>query len=103
MSTIEARFEGSSHARGLSPLKVPASEEMTLDQALQQIRHLERALETNRDIGAAVGIVMSTCKLTKDEAFDALRRVSQQHNRKLSLVAEQVLLTGVLPEDGRWY
>ena len=71
----------------------------TLDDALAKIEHLQIALETNRDIGVAIGIVMATGHLTKDEALGALRTTSQHHNRKLRDVAEQVILTGTLPTN----
>jgi hypothetical protein len=59
---------------------------------------LSEALSTSRQIGAAVGILMSLHKITGDEAFDLLRTTSQHLNRKLHLVAEDVTRTGALPE-----
>jgi ANTAR domain len=62
----------------------------------QEIVQLREALESNRDIGAATGIVMSRFRLTRDQAFDALRMVSQRQHRKLREVADEVLITGTL-------
>ena len=59
--------------------------------------NLEIALQTSRRIGAAIGILMHRHRLTNEQAFDALRAVSQQSNHKLYEIAEQVLLTGELP------
>lgn len=59
-------------------------------------QHLERALLTNRDIGVALGVLMSTHKITRDEAFGLLRVASQNSNRKLRDVAVEVAETGVL-------
>jgi ANTAR domain len=59
--------------------------------------HLEKALDTGRRIGAAIGILMATRRLTEQQAFDALRVTSQHSQRKLRDVAEDVLLTGELP------
>jgi hypothetical protein len=61
--------------------------------------NLRVALETNRSISAAVGILMALHQLTQDDAFDLLVRVSQNTNRKLRDVAESVVRTGVLPGD----
>jgi hypothetical protein len=59
--------------------------------------HLLRALETNREIGIATGILMASRLLTKEQAFDQLRRASQNLNVKLVDIAAAVALTGELP------
>jgi GAF domain-containing protein len=63
----------------------------------EQNQHLRAALETNRDIGVAVGILMASKLVTKQQAFDALRITSQHTHRKLHLVALDVIETGELP------
>ena len=63
----------------------------------EQNQHLRAALETNRDIGVAIGILMATKLVTKQQAFDALRITSQHTHRKLHLVALDVIETGHLP------
>jgi GAF domain-containing protein len=63
----------------------------------EQNQHLRAALESNRDIGVAIGILMATKLITKQEAFDALRITSQHTHRKLHLVALEVAETGELP------
>ncbi len=65
-----------------------------LDEADSQAQHLKRALEHSRSIGAAIGIIMAFRKVTQDEAFDWLRRASQDQNRKLYDVARNVIATG---------
>jgi GAF domain-containing protein len=60
--------------------------------------NLQKALHNSRRIGAAVGILMYSRRLTETEAFAALRSASQNTNRKLVDVAEEVLATGDLPE-----
>ncbi len=62
-----------------------------------QVNHLTCALETNREIGVAMGILMANGKLTKPEAFDQLRIASQNVNRKLRDIAADVATTGTLP------
>lgn len=59
--------------------------------------HLTRALETNREIGVAMGILMAGGKLTSQQAFDQLRTASQNFNRKLRDIAADVARTGVVP------
>jgi hypothetical protein len=59
--------------------------------------HLTRALETNREIGVAMGILMANGKLTSAQAFDQLCTASQNLNRKLHDIAADVATTGTLP------
>ena len=61
-------------------------------------RTLRQALQTNRTIGTAVGIVMAGYQLDQQRAFQVLVRTSQQNNRKLQDVpAAEVVRTGSLP------
>jgi GAF domain-containing protein len=62
--------------------------------------NLEIALESNRQIGTAIGILMARELLTADQAFDRLRDASQRQHRKLREVAEDVTRTGELPPVG---
>jgi GAF domain-containing protein len=73
---------------------------VALQHAIEQRRrvNLEIALESSRVIGMAMGIVMSSQLVTADQAFDALRRLSQETNRKLRDVALEVAETGALPQ-----
>jgi hypothetical protein len=57
---------------------------------------LENAMESNRDIGIAMGILMSTHKITREAAFDLLRIASQGTHRKVREVAADVMDTGTL-------
>lgn len=75
---------------------------MTSALARERVEHLEAALRTNRDIGAAMGILMSQYKLTRDQAFDILRVISQTSNRKVIAVATELIETGTLADlEGR--
>jgi GAF domain-containing protein len=57
-----------------------------------------RAAMTNRDvIGQAKGILMERYKLTAEQAFGVLARVSQELNRKLGDIALEVSDTGAVP------
>lgn len=65
--------------------------------ALAGARHSARAdqlqdgLATNREIGAAVGILMATHKVSSEEAFDLLSNASQRLNRKLRDIATGIV------------
>lgn len=61
-----------------------------------QIAHLQKALESSREIGVAIGVIMAAHKVTRDEAFGLLRIASQHANRKLRDVATDVADTGML-------
>ena len=56
-----------------------------------EVRQLNEALDSNRRIGMAMGIVMRQRQVDEPLAFDALRRISQNTNRKLRDVAEDVI------------
>lgn len=66
----------------------------------EQVSHLKAALHSNRRIGIAMGIVMSQFRITDQDAFAALRQASQNSNRKLREVAEDVIYAGHLTVDG---
>lgn len=63
----------------------------------EQNHHLRAALESNRDIGVAIGILMASKLVTKQQAFDALRIASQHTHRKLHQVALEIIEIGELP------
>ncbi|MDT4914919.1 MAG: hypothetical protein QOC66_4047 [Pseudonocardiales bacterium] len=73
---------------------------LTLENERQRDRadNLEIALETNRHIGTAIGILMAREMLTSEQAFTRLREVSQRQHRKLREVAEDVARDGQLPK-----
>jgi hypothetical protein len=58
--------------------------------------NLERALQTSRDIGVAMGIIMARRACTRDEAFELLRRASRTFQRKLAGIAADVAEVGIL-------
>jgi hypothetical protein len=60
----------------------------------QEAKNLAIALNTNRDIGVAIGIVMTNHALNRDEAFALLSRASQTTNRKLHEIALEVARVG---------
>ncbi len=64
--------------------------------ALEEAENLRHALRSNREIGVAIGILMTRRLVTRDEAFEALRVASQNDNRKLVDVAAGVVESGEL-------
>jgi DNA-binding response OmpR family regulator len=67
-----------------------------LSQAENKVANLQTALASNRTIGAAIGIVMATERLTNEQAFERMRAVSQRSHRKLSDIADDIVYTGRL-------
>ncbi|GAB3311480.1 ANTAR domain-containing protein [Epidermidibacterium keratini] len=63
---------------------------MTLS-ARDQATTMERGLDSNRQIGKAIGLLMAAHKFSEDEAFDLLKRTSQNLNMKLAHVARKVV------------
>ncbi|MFF3616087.1 GAF and ANTAR domain-containing protein [Streptomyces sp. NPDC002580] len=55
---------------------------------------MEHALATRHTIGEAMGILMNRHDLTEEQAFDVLRRYSQESNTKLREVAHMVCKRG---------
>jgi hypothetical protein len=70
------------------------AQQVVADRA--RAEHLSVALGTNREIGVAMGIVMAEHKLTVEQSFDLLRRVSQHSHRKLREIALEVTETGTI-------
>ncbi|HET8767893.1 MAG TPA: GAF and ANTAR domain-containing protein [Pedococcus sp.] len=66
----------------------------------EQIEHLERALHTSRHIGVALGVLVNARRISLDDAWDVLRKVSQDKNVKVSVLAERIISTGNL--DHGW-
>ena len=67
-----------------------------LDTVRQQADDLQAALESDRRIGMAIGILVVIRQLTDDAAFDCPRQVSSRRNVELRLVAEEVVYEGAL-------
>ncbi len=69
---------------------------VTATLARGRATNLLRGLESNREIGVAMGILMQQHRISRHEAFEVLRAASQHSNRKLSEVASEVADTGIL-------
>lgn len=67
------------------------------EQTEERADHLTAALQSSREIGVAIGILVERYKITPDAAFDMLRTSSQRSHRKLRDVAIDLVFTGSLP------
>ncbi|WP_089251918.1 GAF and ANTAR domain-containing protein [Rhodococcoides kyotonense] len=57
----------------------------------QEAETLRLGLESNREIGKAIGLLMATHNVTDDVAFDMLRTTSQDMNIKIAALAQSVV------------
>ena len=72
-----------------------------LAESTEMSAHLQAALASRAVIDQAVGIIMGQNRCTADEAFDMLRKVSQNRNVKLRDVAADIVTSvgGQPPRD----
>jgi hypothetical protein len=63
-----------------------------------KVHHLNVAVARRDLIGPAKGILMDRFKITAEQAFSILVRVSQDRNRKLFEIAEDLAHTGYLKQ-----
>jgi transcriptional regulator with GAF, ATPase, and Fis domain len=68
-----------------------ASVALTAASAHESARSLRDALDSNREIGKAIGLLMATNSIGDAEAFGTLRQASSKLNMRLALVARQVI------------
>ena len=76
---------------------VPVSNMYLYESAVERAEHLAVALDSRAVIDQAKGILMERFKLTPDQAFQALTRVSMETNTKVREIAERFVATGELP------
>lgn len=70
-----------------------ASVALTARAHREQAQTLRLGLESNREIGKAIGLLMALHEVPEDDAFTLLREASQRMNLRLSDVAKQVVET----------
>ena len=68
-----------------------ASVTLTALERGEEASTLRRGLQSNREIGKAVGLLMAMHKIGDDAAFEMLAKVSQEMNVKVAEVAAQVI------------
>ncbi len=73
---------------------------LAMDRAavILKAENLEAGLVSNRQIGAATGVLMARHSLTYETAFDLIKYTSHRTDQKLREVADEVLFTGELPD-----
>jgi hypothetical protein len=108
MAGFRIRLEGSKvGALNVFSDQAGALDEHSLDQAAllaafasvtlaaldrgEEASTLRRGLESNREIGKAIGLLMAMHDIDDDQAFAMLSRVSQEMNIKVAEVAGQVI------------
>jgi AmiR/NasT family two-component response regulator len=84
-------------ARVRSNVELHRLRENAINDAENRTRQVRTALDSNRTIGTAIGVLMATYRLTARQGFQLLARASQNHNKKLRDISEQVVTTGTLP------
>lgn len=72
---------------------------VTVDRFRASEANLERAVESHRLVGQAMGILIERHRVLSGEAFDILRRASQDNNVKLREVAQRVIESGSEPDE----
>ncbi len=82
----------------IAPFAALATEQCLRDE---DAANFQAALDSSRQIGRAVGILMARRLVSSEEGFAMLRSTSQHLNRKLRDVAAEVELTGELPTTAR--
>ena len=94
-STQRDAFDSSAELTG-GIIATHAAIALTGTRHRNQAEHLRLALESNRHIGMAIGVLMSSQRVTRQQAFDLLRIASQHTHRKLADIAMDVVETGEL-------
>jgi GAF domain-containing protein len=73
---------------------VPVSNMYLYESAVERAGHLQAALDSRAVIDQAKGILMERFKMTADQAFQALARISMENNTKVRDVAQLFVETG---------
>jgi hypothetical protein len=68
-----------------------ASVAIAMAQERRRASNLELALDTNREIGKAVGLLMAEHNIGSEQAFEILRHASQSMNRKVRELAREIV------------
>ncbi|MEW2168317.1 ANTAR domain-containing protein [Streptomyces sp. NPDC007084] len=74
------------------------------DKLAEERTHLHRAVTSHATVDQAIGALLVLGRIGPEDSWDVLRETSQHTNRKLHVIAEQVLAFaqgGTLPEETR--
>lgn len=61
----------------------------------ERAEQLQQGLESNREIGKAIGLLMAAREISADAAFELLRTTSSRMNVKLAEIAARIVAEGV--------
>ncbi len=64
----------------------------------ERAAHFAQALDSNRQIAMAMGVLMAKHSITSDEALALLKLTSNRRKRKVRHVAAYVVMSGALPD-----
>lgn len=57
---------------------------------LEQSERLAKAIDTNRDVSVAVGLLMAQRSLTREKAYEVVRNHARRHRRRLVDLAREI-------------
>jgi response regulator NasT len=72
----------------LGVAKARFQEQQRLNKELQQTKN---ALLDRKNIEKAKGIIMKTKSLSEDKAYNAMRKLAMNHNKRIGEIAEQII------------
>lgn len=67
--------------------------------ALRLTNNLREAIKTREVVGGAVGILIERERISAEQAFEMLKKTSQESNTKLHVIAERVIENAVPKKD----
>lgn len=68
--------------------KARFEEQQSLKNELKQTKN---ALDERKNVEKAKGIIMKTKNLSEDQAYNAIRKLAMNHNKRIGEIAEQVI------------
>ena len=89
--SLTAVTSGAGSVQGIVATGVDVTQARAASSEHDRAEQMRAAVESNRVIGAAVGIMMARRGLSQDEAFALLSRASQRSNRKLRDIAAAIV------------
>lgn len=95
--TVYADRPGSPHPAAVEHLRTMAVHLSVLLDSADRLRNLDEAMRSRGTIGRAIGMLTERYGITPDQAFAALRRISQNDNVKIAHLAAVLTESGDLP------
>lgn len=72
----------------LAVAKARFNEQQRLKSELKQTK---KALHERKSVEKAKGIIMKTKRLSEDQAYNAIRKLAMNHNKRIGEIAEQII------------